>query len=208
MWPDGKLDVGGAPSRCGIAGRSRWTTIDASTNSVVSPATATARNAGSRGPCPRRNSTRQPTAVIASDDPGPAEQGAGAGDGVPERRPVADDVLLEDPARPRCTQLCASTWVTSQPSPRITASTSDEGSRAPARRRRRRSAAAHRRRHQALTGHPAPLPRLCAQRGDGRGSPASAQSRRRLQPTPRSRAMSIRCTSLVPSPISRILASR
>ena len=28
------------------------------------------------------------------------------------------------------------------------------------------------------------------------------------QPTPRSRAMSIRCTSLVPSPISRIFASR
>ena len=34
VCPDGKLDVGGAPSRCGMAGRSRSITSDASTNSV------------------------------------------------------------------------------------------------------------------------------------------------------------------------------
>src|SRR3954470_8175026 len=44
------------------------------------------------------------------------------------------------------------------------------------------------------------------------GTPPVAKSHspgiRGRQPTPRERAMSIRCTSLVPSPISRILASR
>ena len=59
----------------------------------------------------------------------------------------------------------------------------------------------------------APVPGL---RVKGKDSPVDAYvllstgelRRARPQPTPRSRAMSIRCTSLVPSPISRIFASR
>ena len=63
VCPDGKLEVGGAMSSWGTGGRCRFTTREASRKSAVSPATATARNTGRRGPRPRQASRRHPTAV-------------------------------------------------------------------------------------------------------------------------------------------------
>ena len=204
VWPDGKLDVGGA-LECGIAGRRRWTTIEASTKRV-SPATATARNAASRGR-PPGGTARRPTAVIASTIWVPPRS-------VPTLVTEIGVRWVTTPcskaSSSRCTALCASTWVTSQPRPRITASTRRKAANTSP-----TTATPVRGRAPATTPGTGPgrvissRPRVCTHRGDEYRIAHDDRPRGPRSSADAVAAISMRCTSAgAPSPISRIFASR